>query len=419
MRGNILVLTITRAMGMLARGMVFPYMSLFILALGGEPKQVGLINSISPLAGLLMFPLAGYLCDRTGRVKLIAIGGYFSSAILLLYILAPSWQAIALARLLQGFMVFQFPPTSALIADSLSPENRGRGMAAMNTISGAAAIIAPYFAGTLIDAQGVSRGVRILYGVMMVAYLLGAIINHRFLQDTSEATESASGPINLLDTFKQAYGNIPATLRQLPRSVKALSVVITLGFISNGIAGSFWVVYADDHIGLSASQWGLILLIETLLRSVMYIPAGVAADRWGRTRCIMASMFLSLIAIPAFVLVRGFWPVLLIRAAMGTATAFFVTACSALMADCVPREMRGRAMAAIGRGAVFLGAASGGMGGPGMGFVITVPLMLASLAGGYLYEANPVSPWFLTSGAVAVAIALTALFIRDPQTAEA
>jgi MFS family permease len=192
-----------------------------------------------------------------------------------------------------------------------------------------------------------------------------------------------------------------------------------LGFVSNGIAGSFWVVYAKNHIGLSASQWGLILLVETLLRSLMYIPAGVAVDRWGRTRCILGALLVALVAIPAFVLVQGFWPVLAIRAAMGTAVAFFVTACSALMADCVPRDMRGRAMAAIGRGTVFLGAASGGTGGPGLGFVITIPLMLASVAGGYMYEANPLTPWFFCTGAIAASIALTALFVRDPQTAEA
>jgi hypothetical protein len=45
--------------------------------------------------------------------------------------------------------------------------------------------------------------------------------------------------------------------------------------------------------------------------------------------------------------------------------------------------------------------------------------MLASLAGGYLYEANPLSPWFFCAGTTAVSIALAALYVRDPQTAEA
>ena len=144
LRGNILILTITQTLGMFCRSMVFPYASLYILSLGGEPAQIGIINSISPLAGLIVFPLAGYLTDRAGRVKMISISGYVGSAILLLYVVAPSWQWIAVARLLQGFMVIQFPATSAILADSLTPDTRGRGVATMNTVSSAFAIVAPY-----------------------------------------------------------------------------------------------------------------------------------------------------------------------------------------------------------------------------------------------------------------------------------
>ena len=418
LRGNILVLTITRALGMIVRGMVFPYVSLYILSLGGEPTQIGWINALSPLAGLIMFPIAGHLADRAGRVKLIALAGYLSAALTMIYVLAPNWQAIALAQLLQGFMVFQFPPTSAIIADSIAPENRGRGLALMNTISSAIAIIAPYLAGSLLDAQSVDTGMRVLYGVMVAYNLLSATIHLRFLKETSRPAAHPAGSSNLFSLFKSAYGDIPSTLRELPRSLKALAAVIVLGFVSNGIAGSFWVVFAQDYIGLTSSQWGLILLVETSLRCLMYTFAGMAIDRWGRSKCILASLVLSLLAIPAFVFAVGFGQVLLIRAAIAIATAFFVTACSALMADTVSRDMRGRVMAAIGRGTVMLGAASGGTGGPGLGFVITIPLMIASLAGGYLYTANAAYPWFFCTAATAAAVGLAALFIRDPHTAQ-
>jgi MFS family permease len=97
---------------------------------------------------------------------------------------------------------------------------------------------------------------------------------------------------------------------------------------------------------------------------------------------------------------------------------FFTPACSALMADTVPRDMRGRVMAAIGRGAVMIGAASGGTGGPGMGFLITLPVMLGSVAGGFLYGQNPAWPWFFVLSATAVSVLLSALFLRDPKQAE-
>ena len=73
-----------------------PYASLYVLALGGESSQIGVINSLRPLAGLVMFPLAGYFTDRAGRKKLIAIAGYLSAITMLLYVFAPSWEWIAL-----------------------------------------------------------------------------------------------------------------------------------------------------------------------------------------------------------------------------------------------------------------------------------------------------------------------------------
>jgi MFS family permease len=418
MNGNILVLTVTQVLGMFCRSMVFPYASLYVLALGGEPAQIGLINSLKPLAGLIMFPIAGYIADRAGRVKLIALGGYLSGSILLLYVLAPSWEVIALAGLLQGFVVFQFPPTSAIIADSLSPHNRGKGIATMNTISGALAIFSPYLAGVVLDSYGENTGMRLLYGIMMAVYLVNATINLRFLGETSARSKEKLSFSSLPRAFKSAYGGIPTMLRQLPRSLRALAAVIILGFTSNAIAGSFWVVYAKEHIGLASKEWGLILLIETLLRTLLNIPSGMVIDRYGRTRFILASLLLSLVSIPLFVFSSNFVQVLLVRSAIAVSNAFFTPACSALMADTVPRDMRGRVMAAIGRGAVMIGAASGGTGGPGMGFLITLPVMLGSVAGGYLYGHNPAWPWFFVLSATAVSVLLSALFLRDPIQAE-
>ena len=419
MNGNILVLTVTRVLGMFCRSMVFPYASLYILALGGEPAQIGFVNSLRPLAGLIMFPIAGYISDRAGRVKLIALGGYLSGFALLLYVLAPSWEVIALAGLLQGFVVFQFPPTSAIIADSLSPQNRGKGIATMNTLSGALAMFSPYLAGAVLDVHGENAGMRLLYGVLMVALLLSATINLRFLQETSTHSTEKLSLSSLPGAFKSAYGGIPAMLRQLPRSLKALAVVIALGFTSNAIASSFWVVYAKEQLGLGTKEWGLILLIDMLLRSLLNIPSGMIVDRYGRTRFILASLLLALVATPLFVFSSSFIQVLLVRAVIAVANAFFTPACSALMADTVPRAMRGRVMAAIGRGSVILGAATGGgTGGPGMGFLITLPVMLGSIAGGYLYGRDPASPWFFALGATAISVLLAALYLRDPKQAE-
>jgi len=75
-------------------------------------------------------------------------------------------------------------------------------------------------------------------------------------------------------------------------------------------------------------------------------------------------------------------------------------------------------MAAIGRGSYMIGASRGGTGGPGMGYVFTIPVMLASILGGVLYSMNPSYPWIFILAATIIQVVSIALFIRDPEKAE-
>jgi MFS family permease len=303
-------------------------------------------------------------------------------------------------------------------ADSLAPEDRGKGVAMMNTIAGTLALVAPYVAGIILEAHGTETGMRILYGVMTVIYTTNAAISHRFLRETSEASSEGLNLSALPDVFREAYGCIPELLKTLPTTVKAVALICTLGFVSNAIASPYWVVYATDILHLSASEWGLILLIEMGLRSLVSIPAGVAVDRYGRTTFIRAALLVSGIAMPLYLTATGFVQVLLIRAAIGVAQAFFLPASAALMANALPRNVRGRAMAALGQGSVMLCPSSGGTGGPGLGLLVVPPVMVGSLLGGYLYERSPALTWFTSLGAILTALAIAVLKLRDAEEAE-
>ena len=417
-RGNILVLTISGSLGMFSRSMVFPYVPLYILALGGNPEKVGLVYALGPLGGLLMFPIAGYLADRVNRAKLIALAGYFSAAMLLINVVAPTWEWVAAARLMQGLAVFHFPASSAIVADSLPPEHRGRGMATMMGLSGSLALFAPYLAGTTLDAWGVESGMRILYLSMAVAYAVGATINLIFLRPVRPAPIERARIADLAQTFREVYGDILPMLRGFSPALKGLAAVIILCFVCNGIAGPFWVIYAKTHIGLTSSQWGLILLLEAMLRSLVTIPAGFLIDNFGRRRFVVAGLSAAC-GLPLFLWADSFTQVLLLRCAVGVISAFFSPAMGALMADTVPSAIRGRVMAAIGRGSVMIGGASGGIGGPGVGFLITGPLMLASLCGGKLYAWHPAIPFLVALGATTAALLLAVRFVRQPTHAEA
>jgi len=419
MRGNMLVLALTQLLGNFSRAMVFPYTSLYILALGGEAAQIGYITALSPLIGLVLFPIAGHITDNAGRVRIIAFSYYLSGSFLLFFVLAPTWQWIAVAMLLRGVMALQFPARSAMIADSLTPEERGTGIATMNTISGTLSIVAPYIAGAIVEAYGPNWGVRLLYGAMLVLYVSSGILTQRYLKETAVNADRHIDIRALRQALFAAYSGLFSLMRSVPPVVLALTGVIILCFMTNGITSAFWVVYAVEEADLSPATWGLILLLETLVRNVLFIPGGMLVDRIGRTVALGTSLILALIAMPLYVLVNGFGGVLFVRLLLTLAQVLFIPASIALMADTIPRQIRGRVMAATGQGGVMIGAAGGGTGGPGTGYLITIPLMISSVAGGYLYGANPAYPWYVAGGMIVLALVVTVLFVRDAVQAEA
>ncbi len=417
MKGNLTILTIRQIVGMFFRRMVLSYASLFVIAVGGDSSQIGIINSLRPLAGLLMFPIAGYLTDRRSRVKIIVIADVLSAVTILFFVLAPTWEWIAIGALIQGFMVFSFPPTSAILADSLEPRNRGLGIATMGTLANAVSMFSPYIAATVLLMYGNDIGMRILYGLLGLQFVFAAVLGYTKLEETNVVDTSKPMP-NVFVILKETYGGIPALLRDTPRSVVALGVVVLMAFISNGISSPFWVIYAIKRIGLTEIEWGVILLYESILKVVLTIPSGMLSDRIGRTKTLIAAMVVSMVSLPALIFADSYNSVLLIRLGAALAGALFLPASTALMADYVPRHLRGKVMAAFGRGSVMIGAAGGGTGGPGMGYLFVLPVMASSIVGGVLYNMNPTYPWYAVGIATAVQLVCVLLFIRDPEKAQ-
>ena len=75
-------------------------------------------------------------------------------------------------------------------------------------------------------------------------------------------------------------------------------------------------------------------------------------------------------------------------------------------------------MAAIGRGTVRMGAASGGTGGPGVGYFTIVLQVLASLDGGVLYQWDHNLPWLFVLVVCITSVLFVTSFVRDPKNAE-
>ena len=157
-------------------------------------------------------------------------------------------------------------------------------------------------------------------------------------------------------------------------------------------------------------------MAAALTSAALGIPAGLVVDRASKRLILIVGLAATLIPVWFFIYARTFWQVLALTLVISAANAFMMPACQTIVAESVPREMRGRIMSAIGRGVIMVTGpdVGGGGGGPGMGFVLTVPIIVGSLVGGYIYSASPTFSWVLLTGALVICMVISIVFVRDP-----
>jgi MFS family permease len=418
MKGNVLVLTLTRAVQMFSMRMTMPFFSLFIIALGGQPTDIGYVRTLRTLATLLIFPLAGYITDRQGRVKVIAASGFMSALTFLFYIFATDWTHLALGTFLQGLVMVHLPALGAIMADSLPPRQRGIGFALSMAIPTTFSILSPYLGGYLVDNFGVVTAMRWLFVSMMVLRLFSSSVRLKYLEETVDSSSSGILPRSIPQILRESFRSILEALRWMPRNLWFLAIIMTLTSVSNAIVGPFWVLYGLDVIGLSATQWGLLGLAAAVTSSALGVPAGLVVDRVSKRMILILGLAATLIPAWFFIYARSFWEVLALTVVISGANSFLMPACQTMVAESVPRELRGRVMSAIGRGVIMVtgpGVGGGGGGGPGMGFVLTVPVIIGSLVGGYIYSVNPTYSWILLTGSLVICTAVSIVLLKDPQ----
>jgi hypothetical protein len=88
------------------------------------------------------------------------------------------------------------------------------------------------------------------------------------------------------------------------------------------------------------------------------------------------------------------------------------------MVELVPGERRGMAMATLGRGWLHTNIKEKIGGGPGMGFVLTLPVVVGSLMSGYIYDAVPSAPWLLLGLALVVNAVIAAFFLKTEEESD-
>ncbi len=412
MKGNILVLTVSRIIWSMSMSIVFPYLSLYILELGGSKPIIGIVNALGGLAGMLLYPVGGYIADKSGRAKLVGVATFLLASSFLLFIFAPTWQWLAVGIVYQQLVLFYMPALNAIMADSIPVGARGRILSLTIAIPEAVRIFVPYIGGWLIAVYTLRPAMRLGYILSLITAILVGFIRFRYLKETVENRSGIGRDITKI--FRESYIDIFKSLRWIFSNLRGYAFIAVILTLISSIVQPFWIVYAYEVIGLSEYDWGTVLLIAGIVKTAVSVIIGGYVDRIGPKKCMIIAFVLAVPSVAAFTISSNFIQTTIIYILLVVSNAFLWIASSVLLADTIPRNIRGRIMAGLGQG---IGVGIGG-GGYARGFLLFIPATIGSLVGGYIYEFNPTFPWLIHSAFLALSIFLSLVFVREPEKAE-
>ncbi len=134
---------------------LFPVLPIYLLFIGGEQKDVGLVMGAYTICAMSVRPMAGWLVDRYGRKKILVAGMIMMLSVSALYNLVGT---VALMMIIRGChgMAFGIVTTAlgTMVADSLPALRLGEGMGYFGLTSSLSMSIAPIIGFYLVGRSG-------------------------------------------------------------------------------------------------------------------------------------------------------------------------------------------------------------------------------------------------------------------------
>lgn len=411
MKGNVLVLTVSRILWSMGDALVLPYLSLYILALGGDKPTIGWVNVMGSMAACLLYPIGGYIADKAGRARFVGISTLLYVSSFLIFAFSPDWRWVALAVTYQNIVLFYMPALNAIMADSIPPGARGKLYALTIAIPNAVRIFTPYIGGLLIDRMTLVPAMRLGYMISFTVGLFVAFLRMRYLKETVQGEGMGSDVVKI---FVEGYRNVLGSIRWTFQNIRGYAVVSILIAFMGSLILNFWVVFANEVIGLTEYEFGVIMLVGGVAKTIVSFVIGPIVDRLGAKKCFIVTFAIAIPGMYLFTLAQSYWTAMIVYGALVVSSAFMWIASSAYLADSIPREMRGRVMAGLGSG-MSIGVTGGGY---SSGFLVFIPMTLGSLISGYIYSFDAAMPWILQTVLLTLALISTMVWLKDPEKAQ-
>src|SRR5271157_5292238 len=283
---NTVLLAFTSLFSDISSEMLYPVLPVFLTqTLHASGSVVGLIDGIAQATQNIVQGVSGWLSDKLQKRKSLALAGYLLSAISKPLIgFAKVWQVVFGGRLLDRLGAgTRSAPRDALIASSVSEENRGRAFGLEGVGDNAGAFLGPLLAVFLL--YWLQVGIRSVFYLAVIPGLL-AFLLVLLVKET---------PVAIAAKAKIDVGLPTAYWRYL-----RVTALFGLGNSSN----AFLILRTQD-IGASLEMTILIYAAFNLVAALISYPAGSLTDRWGGRNVLFAAFAVFLMAYLGFALTQN------------------------------------------------------------------------------------------------------------------
>lgn len=268
---NVIILGLTSLLTDISTEMVYPLIPLYLTSkLGASPAIVGFIEGVAESVASLLKVFSGYISDRVGKRKPLAIMGYsFSTVGKAFLYFASSWGWVFWGRTWDRFgKGIRTAPRDALIAETVDNKNIGRAYGlhrALDTLGATIGIILAYYFITTYKGD-----YKLVFLLSIIPALLGVMVLF-FARESSKRKETSK--------------RISFSWGALDKKLQLFLIVIFIFALGN--SSNQFLLLRAKNVGFNDADVILLYLLYNVVYMVFSYPAGRLSDRIGRKKLLI------------------------------------------------------------------------------------------------------------------------------------
>jgi MFS family permease len=258
--------------------MIYPLVPLFLTSvLGVNMSMIGLIEGIAESTASLLKVFSGWFSDRTCQRKKLMLAGYGISTLSRpIMAMAGTWQQVLSARVTDRLgKGIRSAPRDTIIAESTEPSHLGRAFSFHRAMDTLGAVVGPAITFALLGIF--SNDYRAIFWLSMVPGVIAVSLIFFFIE------EKKRQPVPRQERPR-------LSLKHFDWKVRFFIVIATLFALGN--SSDAFLILRAEQVGVPVVMIPVVYLVFNLIYSLTAIPAGMAADRFGRKRIILLGFLL-------------------------------------------------------------------------------------------------------------------------------